>query len=48
MVNAGLMDRYFNKSGEKRELVGWEKENKYYDESVIEEFVLNTSRRFRA
>jgi len=44
---AGLMDRY-TAEGTKRELVGWERFNKYYDESAIEEFVNYTTRRSRA
>jgi len=44
---AGLMDK-FTKEGTKRELEGWEKLNKYYDESAIEEFVNQKTGRNRA
>jgi len=44
---AGLMDR-FAKDGTKRELLGWERFNKYYEESAIEEFISGSTGRSRA
>lgn len=37
-----------DKNGEKRELIGWEAFNKYYDEEAIEEFLYYKTRRNRA